>query len=581
MKVGARIGLAVGAMAAAALAFAVSCFIAIHHLGGQAIALYDGPMMAISFARSAHSNALVAGHQADALESASGVLDIDALELALDDLITDLEVVAERSQSTQTLQLVDDILPIAQSALEAVIALIEEDEPLPANYAETLRGFADQISTMVDSEAEYGYLVRERVIASERNTLVWAGTFIAVALSVSGTMAWVIATRIAHRLGRINSTMREIANGDLDAEVPFVTDRDEIGGVARAAGEFRQALIRQKELEEQASLERQFAEDAKLAAEARSKEVVAARAEAEAVHERHAKKSAVADAFFIAFSRVVKRAMHGHFDERVGARFDDDDYDGLSRAANKMLEAIESSILETSKVIGDLAAGRLETVMSGEYLGSFATLQRDINATAEKLREVVREISGSSGLIIAEVSDLSESAQQLSKRSTSQASALEETNAAISQITETIADNVSGAKEAAAGVRRAAEEAKNGQQIVSDAVDAMTEIETNSQHVSQIVDVIEQISFQTNLLALNAGVEASRAGDAGRGFGVVAQEVRQLALRASAAARDISELIDQSNSSVGKGATLVRDAGEMLNRIVDTVSEVEATTDSM
>jgi methyl-accepting chemotaxis protein len=89
--------------------------------------------------------------------------------------------------------------------------------------------------------------------------------------------------------------------------------------------------------------------------------------------------------------------------------------------------------------------------------------------------------------------------------------------------------------------------------------------------------VIDDIAFQTNLLALNAAVEAARAGDAGKGFAVVASEVRTLAQRSSEAAKDISGLISSSNTEVGQGVTLVRQAGEQLEHILTASRKVAAT----
>jgi methyl-accepting chemotaxis protein len=104
----------------------------------------------------------------------------------------------------------------------------------------------------------------------------------------------------------------------------------------------------------------------------------------------------------------------------------------------------------------------------------------------------------------------------------------------------------------------------------------MTEIETSSTQVSQIIGVIDEIAFQTNLLALNAGVEAARAGEAGRGFAVVAQEVRALAQRSADAAKEIKALINTSTQQVETGVDLVGQTGEALSRIVGQVASIDA-----
>ncbi len=100
-------------------------------------------------------------------------------------------------------------------------------------------------------------------------------------------------------------------------------------------------------------------------------------------------------------------------------------------------------------------------------------------------------------------------------------------------------------------------------QVVAKAVEAMARDRGLSRKISDIIGVIDEIARQTNLLALNAAVEAARAGEAGRGFAVVASEVRSLAQRSSQAAKDIKDLITNSNSQVKSGVDLVNRAGEV------------------
>ncbi len=102
----------------------------------------------------------------------------------------------------------------------------------------------------------------------------------------------------------------------------------------------------------------------------------------------------------------------------------------------------------------------------------------------------------------------------------------------------------------------------------------MAEIETSAGKISDIIGVIDEIARQTNLLALNAAVEAARAGDAGRGFAVVASEVRTLAQRSSQAAKDIKDLITNSNGLVKEGVALVNQAGVALSEIVESIKSV-------
>src|SRR4029079_6073937 len=110
-------------------------------------------------------------------------------------------------------------------------------------------------------------------------------------------------------------------------------------------------------------------------------------------------------------------------------------------------------------------------------------------------------------------------------------------------------------------VAMARTDAEQGGVVVERAIEAMGKIEQSSLEVTQIIGVIDEIAFQTNLLALNAGVEAARAGDAGRGFAVVASEVRTLAQRSAEAAKQIKDLISNSNTEVSQGVKLVAQTG--------------------
>ncbi|HYA75098.1 MAG TPA: methyl-accepting chemotaxis protein, partial [Roseiarcus sp.] len=133
-----------------------------------------------------------------------------------------------------------------------------------------------------------------------------------------------------------------------------------------------------------------------------------------------------------------------------------------------------------------------------------------------------------------------------------------------------------GATHAREVVAAADGDAKKGAQVVRQAVAAMDAIAKSAQQISQIIGVIDEIAFQTNLLALNAGVEAARAGEAGRGFSVVASEVRALAQRSAEAAKEIKALISASATQVGHGVKLVGDTGKSLERMMAQVVEINA-----
>jgi methyl-accepting chemotaxis protein len=188
------------------------------------------------------------------------------------------------------------------------------------------------------------------------------------------------------------------------------------------------------------------------------------------------------------------------------------------------------------------------------------------------MKRVVGRTSGlhAGGVEIAQASD------GLSKRTEQQAASLEETAAALDQITATVKKTAEGALHARKVVSDATAETEKSGQVVKDAVGAMTGIEESARHISQIIGVIDEIAFQTNLLALNAGVEAARAGDAGKGFAVVASEVRALAQRSAEAAKEIKALISTSTDQVAQGVARVDETGRALERIAAYVAQINS-----
>jgi methyl-accepting chemotaxis protein len=195
---------------------------------------------------------------------------------------------------------------------------------------------------------------------------------------------------------------------------------------------------------------------------------------------------------------------------------------------------------------------------------------------AERVGATISNIKISANEVTNASAEISTSTTDLSQRTEEQAASLEETSASMEEMTSTVKKNAENAKEASDLASATREVADRGGEVVAKTVDAMAKIEDSSRKISDIIGVIDEIARQTNLLALNAAVEAARAGEAGRGFAVVASEVRSLAQRSSQAAKDIKDLITNSNGLVKDGVELVNKAGESLNEIVDSIKRVTA-----
>jgi methyl-accepting chemotaxis protein len=221
-----------------------------------------------------------------------------------------------------------------------------------------------------------------------------------------------------------------------------------------------------------------------------------------------------------------------------------------------------------------LSGGDLTVRVAAALPDGYEKLRGDFNQAVERLCDSMRQMADASHGMHAGVGEIRQAADDLSRRTERQAATLEQTAAALDQITTTVHRTAAGADQALAVVGKAKEEADRGGAVVGEATEAMQAIEQSSRQISQIIGVIDEIAFQTNLLALNAGVEAARAGEAGRGFAVVASEVRQLAQRSAEAAKEIKGLIAASSERVSAGVDLVGRTGEALHRIAAQVGEV-------
>jgi methyl-accepting chemotaxis protein len=223
-----------------------------------------------------------------------------------------------------------------------------------------------------------------------------------------------------------------------------------------------------------------------------------------------------------------------------------------------------------------LAARDLTHRMNGNLPDVYRRLQTDYNSALDQIDGALHAARDSVEAVNSGVSEISRAADDLSARTERQASSLQESAAALNEITGAVASTAASVGQAQKSVATTHKAVEESAEVVRRAVEAMQKIAGSSRKIVHFIGVIDEIAFQTNLLALNAGVEAARAGEAGRGFSIVAAEVRALALRTAEAAKEIKALLSESGKQVEEGVGLVDATGETLGQISQQVSAINA-----
>ncbi|OWY35353.1 methyl-accepting chemotaxis protein [Herbaspirillum aquaticum] len=241
----------------------------------------------------------------------------------------------------------------------------------------------------------------------------------------------------------------------------------------------------------------------------------------------------------------------------------------ISRVLRR-LSVVQRALEEIADGDGDLTR-RLDTHGSTDELGRISAA---FNRFVDKVEHVMLDIREASHTIHAATRDIASGNMDLSQRTESQASSLEQTAAAMEELTSSVRHNADNAHQANELSQSASEIAGRGGAMVEQVVQTMSAINASSQKIVDIISVIDGIAFQTNILALNAAVEAARAGEQGRGFAVVASEVRSLAQRSATAAKEIKVLISDSVEQVRAGEQTVSEAGSTIRSVVESVRKV-------
>jgi len=246
----------------------------------------------------------------------------------------------------------------------------------------------------------------------------------------------------------------------------------------------------------------------------------------------------------------------------------------VTMAVSNTMEIVSGYVEELDRILDDVAEGNLKGKIERQYVGTFDLIKRSVNSILDRLNETITDIETVAEGVSTGALQLSQSSMALSQGVQQQTASLEELATGISEIDQQSRDNAESAKKASDLATMSRKSAEKGNKNMTSLLDAMAMINDSTSQISMIIKTIEDIAFQTNLLALNAAIEASRAGEHGRSFAVVAESVRALANRSGEAAKETGVLIKSSIASVNDGMKRANDTASSLEKVVQSVSDV-------